>query len=274
MWDAIQDRIGKPALEWDSRFHRITWRLHPPQAVPQLKLRLMTASLPIEERMLSMTALAFTNTESAANAMVDVALQGPEDLRTNALYWVKHRDGNDWRPYKVAARLGEMKSVGSVKISSIIVEKTGKPLPAIEDIARMKGDATRGEGLFHGDLAKCATCHRVGDKGKDIGPDLTAAAKKFSAPILLDSILNPSSAISFGFEGSQILTKEDQVYEGIVMGEGKTILIKDVAGEIHVVEAKDIAARKKMSVSIMPEFKGALSAQELADIIAFLQSQK
>ncbi len=274
MWDAIQDRIGKPALEWDARFHRITWRLHPPQAVPQLKLRLMTASLSKEERMLSMTALAFTKTEPAANAMVEVALHGPEDLRGNALYWVKHRDRNDWRPFKVAARLGLKKSAGSAKVSSIIVQKTGKPLPPVADIAKMKGDARRGETLFHGEQAKCATCHRVGNKGKDIGPDLTAAAKKFSAPILLDSILNPSAAISFGFEGTKILTREDEVYEGIVMGEGKTVLIKDVAGETHAVDAEDVAERKKMQVSIMPEFKGALSAQELADIIAFLQSQK
>jgi putative membrane-bound dehydrogenase-like protein len=274
MWAAFQERIGKPALEWDARFHMITWRLHPPQAVPQLKLRLMTASLPKEERNLSMTALAFTKTESAANAMVDVALQGPEDLRGNALYWVKHRDRNDWREYKVAARLGQKKSAGSAKVSSIIVQKTGKPLPQIAQIAKMKGDAKRGEALFHGDQAKCATCHRVGTKGKDIGPDLTAAAKKFSAPILLDSILNPSSAVSFGFEGTKILTKEDDVYEGIVMGEGKTVLIKDVAGETHAIDAADIAERKKMKVSIMPEFKGALSAQELADIVAFLQAQK
>ncbi|MDP7132388.1 MAG: c-type cytochrome, partial [Planctomycetota bacterium] len=62
--------------------------------------------------------------------------------------------------------------------------------------------------------------------------------------------------------------------EGIVMGEGRTVLIKDVAGETHAVDAEDVAERKKMQVSIMPEFKGALSAQELADIIAFLQSQK
>ena len=49
------------------------------------------------------------------------------------------------------------------------------PRPAT--ILALKGDVEKGEALFFNKDMKCANCHTVGDRGKQLGPDLTAIGK-------------------------------------------------------------------------------------------------
>ena len=76
----------------------------------------------------------------------------------------------------------------------------------------------------------CIACHKVGDLGKDIGPMLTTASQKFDKLALLDAIINPSSAIAFGFEPMMIKTKTGQVFYGFLLSEGETAVLKDFTG--------------------------------------------
>lgn len=281
MFAAIQEKLGGPALEWDARFAGIAWRLHPPQIVPQLKLRAMTANLPLAERKKTLTALAFIQNENAAYAMVDIAQKGPADLRGMASWWVKNRHHSYWRPFNAVARLSGKKALPptlpKIDLATLAddlgleVDEEKKDLPPIREIAEMKGDAKNGLALFHG-KAKCATCHMVKDKGQSIGPDLTAAGRKFGSEVILDSILNPSSAISFGYEGTVIVTEDEEIFSGIVVGDGDLVLLKDLKGEQHGIEKKEIKHRKKMPKSLMPSFRGVLSTEELADVVAYLRS--
>ena len=51
------------------------------------------------------------------------------------------------------------------------------------------GDATRGEEVFG--QALCMQCHRVAGLGGSLGPDLTAASRRFSQRDLLEAIIDP-----------------------------------------------------------------------------------
>ena len=55
-------------------------------------------------------------------------------------------------------------------------------------------DFDRGRQLFG--EAKCFACHRFDNEGGAHGPDLTGVAGRFSVRDLLESILEPSKAIS------------------------------------------------------------------------------
>ncbi len=150
----------------------------------------------------------------------------------------------------------------------------GAPLPPIKELAAMKGDAARGRAVFFGNTAGCAKCHKFGDEGKDVGPDLSAIRTKFARPELLDSILNPSAAIAFGYEASIVKTKQNDVYSGFILAENPdNLVLKDSAGEQRTISAKDIVLRKKQTISVMPDNVAlGLNAQELADLAEFLQA--
>ena len=67
------------------------------------------------------------------------------------------------------------------------------PRPAT--ILACKGDAGRGEKLFWSQTVNCGKCHRVGDRGTPIGPDLSSIGKLRTTEDLLESLLSPSRKI-------------------------------------------------------------------------------
>src|SRR5262249_12307921 len=63
------------------------------------------------------------------------------------------------------------------------------------------GNPERGRALFlNVDKSQCLKCHRLGDQGERIGPDLSDIGGRFSRIHLVESILEPSRAITPGYQ--------------------------------------------------------------------------
>ena len=151
--------------------------------------------------------------------------------------------------------------------SEYFVRPGGKTL-SIKKVAALEGDKANGEKLF---IAKCSTCHQIGETGNDIGPKLGSIGKKFDKTGLVDAILNPSAGIAFGYEPRLVKTKDDQVVYGFLLSEGETTILKDAAGTQHVIKTADIVSQQQMQTSIMPDpIALGLDEQGLADIATYL----
>ena len=124
-------------------------------------------------------------------------------------------------------------------------------------------------------ISRCATCHKWGNEGNTIGPDLSTIGKKFDNTSLLDAIINPSAAIVFGYEPWLVNTKDGQSIYGFLISENKqAIVIRDIAGQKHIIDVVKIASKKKQEKSLMPDpVSNGLSEKDLADIIGFLKSK-
>jgi putative membrane-bound dehydrogenase-like protein len=146
---------------------------------------------------------------------------------------------------------------------------TGKTY-AIQDIAKLAADVTKGKAVF---ASHCATCHKIGAEGNTIGPDLTGIGKKFDKTGLLDAIINPSAAIVFGYEPWLINTKDGESVYGFLIAENKqTIVVKDISGQKHTIDVQKISSKKKQDKSLMPDpITNGLTEQDLADIVGYLQ---
>jgi putative membrane-bound dehydrogenase-like protein len=102
LWkDVVAERLGPDPtagrpLDWSPRCSELAWRLHPADAIPGLTLRAGEPSLPVDERRRMIDALAFCPEREAAEAMLTLALTGPEDTQDLARFWVEHREGNLW----------------------------------------------------------------------------------------------------------------------------------------------------------------------------------
>jgi putative membrane-bound dehydrogenase-like protein len=152
-------------------------------------------------------------------------------------------------------------------VASQFFPKNGKVLKT-DFIARMQGEATNGGKIF---ANNCASCHRHGTKGADIGPDLTTIHKKFDKAGLLDAIVNPSATMVFGYEAYTITTKKEETFFGFLLSDGANVVLRDVAGQRHVIKADQIKGRQKMDQSLMPEPSAlGLKEQDLADLTAYL----
>lgn len=154
-----------------------------------------------------------------------------------------------------------------------IAAGTGETIPSIQDLAELSGDAARGRKLFH-ERAACATCHAFAGTGGAIGPDLTAVGSKFDAPALLDALLNPSAAITFGYEATVVTLASGEAITGYVVGAGDPLLLTDVAtGGQRAIPTGEITATDRLATSLMPSVTSlGLAHQDLADLVEFLMT--
>jgi len=140
-----------------------------------------------------------------------------------------------------------------------------------------KGDVESGKKLFfNAEKSQCIKCHRIGDQGERIGPELTGVGSRFSPIYIIESILEPSRTIAPSFETYLVALKTGKVLTGVRVAQDDTMLtLGDNQGQKHVIAKADIDEMQPQSVSTMPEgLEKRLTVEEFVDLIAFLVSQK
>ncbi len=144
---------------------------------------------------------------------------------------------------------------------------------SIASIAKMKGNTLSGDTLFS---KNCSSCHRMKNRGMNIGPDLSGIKNKFQREALLDAIVNPNAGIVFGYEAWLITTKSGDSFFGFLVADGaQTVVIKDLSSAKHTIPITTITSRQKQSQSLMPEPSSlGLNDQNLADIAEYLMTMK
>jgi putative heme-binding domain-containing protein len=132
--------------------------------------------------------------------------------------------------------------------------------------------AARGAALF--EKAQCIKCHRFGDRGETLGPDLTNVSKRFQKKEILEAILFPSQVISDQFSSQTIVTKNGKSYTGMVAPRGDGALtMLTASGEKVVIAERDVEQATRTKVSSMPEgLLNLLSLEDIADLFAYLGS--
>jgi putative heme-binding domain-containing protein len=132
------------------------------------------------------------------------------------------------------------------------------------------GDWARGRALFHGDMAKCASCHKVGGRGADIGPDLSNLVHRDYASVYRD-IHSPGAAINPDYVSQRIALSDGRVLEGVIRTDGDRLIVGDTNGRRTVVERDQVDAMAASSTSIMPEgLDLALGPGRVRDLLTFL----
>ena len=136
---------------------------------------------------------------------------------------------------------------------------------------KMQGHAGRGEQLFFA-KANCNTCHKVGDRGKEVGPPLSEIGAKLSRHGLYEAMLFPSAAINHSYETYSALTDAGVALKGILVGSTeKTVTLKTEQGILQELPRDELAIFEKQAVSLMPSgLEKILSPQEIADVAAYL----
>lgn len=146
-------------------------------------------------------------------------------------------------------------------------------LPKVQ--AGLKGGRNfdRGRQLYS--TVACAACHRFGNEGGSVGPDLTAVAGRFSLHDLLESIVEPSKVISDQYQAINIRLKNGDVITGRVgnLNGADVNVIEDMfePGKMTNVKRADIQSIEPSKVSPMPEgLLNSLQLDEIQDLVAYL----
>ena len=100
-------------------------------------------------------------------------------------------------------------------------------------ILALRGDRERGRLVFTAHAAaQCKSCHRAGDVGENVGPDLTKIGSKYNKLDLLDQILEPSRTIEPQYTTYLLETKDGRVLSGLAIERtSDAVVLKDAQGK-------------------------------------------
>lgn len=137
--------------------------------------------------------------------------------------------------------------------------------------AKLEGDAKRGAVVFQ---KVCMVCHKVGDLGVEVGPDLKTVASK-PREQLIEAIFDPNRAVEQRNAATQVTKKNKTMVVGQLASETPgNLTIRLPGGAEVVVLRSDIQEIKTLPTSIMPEgLESVLTAQDVADVLAFVSGR-
>ena len=133
------------------------------------------------------------------------------------------------------------------------------------------GDALLGKVVFESGRAGCAGCHRVGEAGGVIGPDLSAVGSGILPERIVTEVMWPARQVKEGYSLSQLTLQGGRVVQGYEQGSrGEAVLLRDfVSGELEEIASSQVVSHERVG-SLMPATAQGLSREELGDLLAYL----
>lgn len=120
--------------------------------------------------------------------------------------------------------------------------------------------------------AQCKTCHKAGDVGETLGPDLTKIGAKYDKAALLEQMLEPSKTIDPVYTTYLLETTDGRVISGLAVETNAAgVVLKDAQGKSTRLAKGEIERMVPQTRSLMPELLlRDMTAQQVADLLAFL----
>jgi putative heme-binding domain-containing protein len=209
----------------------------------------------------------------------------------------EYGDGASFGNFLVKVRRAAVDKVPPAELVSFqpVLDSWAEPAPKLKaskkkrtfaqdwKMADLEGDlaqAGKGRNFAEGQDAvyasQCLMCHRMGEEGGSVGPDLTAIASRFSRRDILESIVDPSKVISEQYANSELVLKDGTTIVGrVVADNGEKLLVRPsmLAPDMQEVAKADLKSREPSKISPMPPgLLNMLSKNEILDLLAYFEA--
>ncbi len=219
--------------------------------------------------------------QDAKNRLLALLADGPEPLRAEALRGLTGLNlSEDER--QAVRRAGETDSQLAPAADRVLGRPFAEGRPPREDVdgwLRLldgPGDADAGRRIFfHPRLAGCFMCHRVGGRGRDIGPDLSGIGQ-MERRRLVQALVQPDADIAPHYVPWILVTADGQTRTGLLV---RTYLDEytyaDEKGNLFTLKTGDVVESRPARRSLMPDgLVDLLTLQELRDLLAYLERRR
>lgn len=156
----------------------------------------------------------------------------------------------------------------------VVTEAKKRQLSPLAEKVIASGDAANGEKHFNAGKGTCIACHKIGDTGRPIGPDLSHIGAIRTERDLLESILFPSNTLARDYEAHVIETSDGQQTLGVIKSHAaEGLVVLDIAGQEKTIPHQTIVGDTTLTTSLMPMgLDQTMSEAELLDLVAWLRS--
>ena len=175
--------------------------------------------------------------------------------------------------------MGEVKSVNLAKLPKAkgpgVAWTVDSGLKVLNEEPLSDRNYGNGQKMFSAGL--CVACHRFGNEGGGVGPDLTNLAKRSDYKSILESTIHPNMVVSEQFEQHELKMKDGSITMGRIVTEekGEYGLVQSGLQPLNLTNIKKskVASKKGSKISMMPGgLINSMNAEELKDLIAYFIS--
>jgi len=143
-------------------------------------------------------------------------------------------------------------------------------LAEYQPVLQRKGDPLKGREIF---AKNCVTCHKIGDLGVNVAPDIADSRVKTPVQLLTD-ILDPNKAIDNNYFSYTVVDQQGQIYTGIMSAEtASSVTLKQPENKTVSILRSEIDEIRSNGVSLMPVgLEKSIPPEQMADLISFIKN--
>jgi len=131
--------------------------------------------------------------------------------------------------------------------------------------------AAAGKLLFESN--KCFDCHRVGAKGSRQGPDLSEIGMFRTTDQLRRAIVSPDDEVLPENRQVRVVTKDGATVVGRLLNHDTfTIQLIDAQDQLRSYVKANLREHTILEKGLMPSYQGKLDAQQVVDIVRYLET--
>ncbi|HEY2013690.1 MAG TPA: c-type cytochrome [Bryobacteraceae bacterium] len=135
------------------------------------------------------------------------------------------------------------------------------------------GDAAKGKALVAS--SGCMNCHRIGDTGSRMGPNLSDIGDRRTPERLQRSIVAPDEEVLPENRFVSVVLKDGSTVKGRLLNhDALSVQLIDAKQQLRSFQTSEMKGYTILTKGLMPSFEGKLSAPQVQDIVAYLSSLK
>ncbi|MEY4940340.1 MAG: hypothetical protein RIQ93_2075 [Verrucomicrobiota bacterium] len=169
----------------------------------------------------------------------------------------------------VQHRSPQVSSLAKTALAAVIPPSREQVVAKFQPSVATRGEAVKGLAQFQG---RCMVCHRAGNQGVAVGPDMVTVKTK-GREALLTAILEPHKEVAPQYIAYEVNTKDGQAYSGIIaQDEASSLSLQIMGGSVINLPRANIKGSSSSGRSLMPEgLESGMSVQDMADLLTFIE---
>ena len=140
-------------------------------------------------------------------------------------------------------------------------------------VAAPTGDGVRGKALV--ESTACFDCHRIGDRGSRLGPDLSDIGSRRTPDRLRQALVAPDEEVVPENRYVRLVTRNGDTVTGRLLNQDAiSVQMINQKEELKTYLRATLREYTIVDKGLMPSVEGKLTSQQVADIVTYLSSLK
>jgi putative heme-binding domain-containing protein len=121
----------------------------------------------------------------------------------------------------------------------------------------------------------CLSCHRVGDMGSYVGPNLSDIGATRSAADITAALVSPATDVRPENRSVRLVTKDGQIVTGRILNQdGFSVQIIDSSSQLRSFQKASLREFTIVTANPMPSYADKMSAEDMSGLVHYLSSLK